>query len=285
MRRDLLLAACVLVVLTATAPFLGQMFVRQSLYPAPPVPVPAEAPDTLETLRLETANGDTIVGWLRALDDGPVVLFLHGNGENLATLHRADVFGDFARRGASVLAIDYPGYGRSTGTPSQRSLVASGQAGLAAIRSRFPDRRCFVVGWSLGAAVAVQTALPVEDELDGLALLSPWHDLPDLASRYFPRLLVRLLLRDRYDSGSAADRITLETLVVHGSEDPIIPIDHARRLAARLPENHRYLALPGAGHNDLLARGETWLALETLLDAGRGSETPGHGRDTTRPAG
>ncbi|MEO1369700.1 MAG: alpha/beta fold hydrolase, partial [Acidobacteriota bacterium] len=176
------------------APFLGvfamDLFVRQMLYPAPPWPVPATPPAPLEALTLESSAGDRISAWLRARPGGDAaVLFLHGNGENLATLHASGLFDELDRIGASTLAIDYPGYGRSTGKPGEASLTAAGIAGFKALQSRFPGQRHFIVGWSLGAATAAQTAVPMEGELAGLVLLSPWHDLPSLASRFFPGLL------------------------------------------------------------------------------------------------
>lgn len=263
----------VLLLFAAAAPalvfFAMDLLVRQMLYPAPAVPVPAQAPEPLEELRLATSEGDTVVAWLRERADGPAVLFLHGNGENLATLHWSGLFDQFHRLGASVLAIDYPGYGRSTGKPSEASLTAAGLAGFSALAERFPDRDLHIVGWSLGAATAVQTAVPVQDQLAGLAVLSPWHDLPSLAKRFFPGLLVNLALKDGYLSGDAAASLQRGALVIHGTEDGLIPAEQGHQLFKRMPEGSRFVELPGVGHNDLMAQEKTWIELAAWLGLSR----------------
>ncbi|MEM6797745.1 MAG: hypothetical protein AAF725_27500, partial [Acidobacteriota bacterium] len=120
-RRRAALVLWLLLLLFLT-PLAMDLLVRQMLYPAPPFRVPP-APAPLEEEILTSSEGDRIVAWTSALPEGPAVLFLHGNGENLETLRLSGVFESFAALGASAMAIDYPGYGRSTGRPSERSLV------------------------------------------------------------------------------------------------------------------------------------------------------------------
>lgn len=246
--------------------FVMEMLVNQMLYPAPAVPVPSPVPAPLEELSLRTSEGDRVVGWVLEHETGPAVLFLHGNGENLETLRWSGLFEQLHGLGAAVLAIDYPGYGRSEGKPSERSLVAAGVAGFEAMAERWPERRLAIVGWSLGSAVAIQTAVAQQDQLASLTLLSPWHDLPSVASRIFPAFLVRAALSDRYLSGDAASKLSLPALVVHGEDDQLIPAGEGRRLADRLPEGSRYVGLPGVGHNDLMGQPEVWRLLAEQLD-------------------
>jgi hypothetical protein len=133
LRRLTLLTAAVLAVPLLAMPLLDA-FARSSLYPAPPVRVPAPPPPLAE-VRLDTERGDEVIGWAGgagAAAGRPVVLFFHGNGENLATLGMAGLFDEMAALGVPHLAIDYPGYGRSTGRTGRRSPPA----GRSAPRSR-----------------------------------------------------------------------------------------------------------------------------------------------------
>jgi pimeloyl-ACP methyl ester carboxylesterase len=240
---------------------------RSVLYPAPAVSVPSPPPEPLEEIELES-EGNLLVGWWRPAREsgGPVVLMLHGNGENLETLRYSGLFDRFAELGAAVLALDYPGYGLSAGRPSEESLVAAATAALRELDSRAGSRRRRVVaGWSLGAAVAAQLAAAESGSVDSLALMSPWTALPELAATHFPAWLTGLLLEDRYDTLAVAGRIRCSTLVVHGAEDRIIPASHGRRVHAALAGRKEWVEVPGAGHNDLLARSETWRALGELL--------------------
>jgi len=253
------MSAAVLALPLLAMPLLDA-FARRNLYPAPPVRVPA-APQPLTEVRLDTDRSDAVVGWAGGAEapaGAPVVLFFHGNGENLATMEMAGLFDQMAALGVAHLSIDYPGYGRSTGRPSEEALSAAADAALDWARREHPERPVAAAGWSLGAAVAVSLAARRPDEVAGLIALSPWASLHELARRFFPGPLVRLALTDRYDTEAAAPGVEVPALVVHGARDQIIPSPHGRRVASALagPVEHR--ELPDAGHNDLLAHPEVW---------------------------
>jgi pimeloyl-ACP methyl ester carboxylesterase len=245
-----------------------------AVYPAPQVAVPPPAPPRLE-LAVPVPGGDAVVGWLEEAPtpSAPAILFLHGNGQNLATLAKGRALARMQGLPAHVLTIDYPGYGRSAGKPSEAALVAAARAALAALHARHPDSPLFLVGWSLGAAVAVQVARgetaagPGGTPLAGLALLSPWTSLLDAADHRFPRWLARLFICDCYDSAAAAGDVKLPTLVVHGARDDLVPAEQGRHLAAALPGLRSLVIVDGAEHNDLLAFPQTWAALAAFVAA------------------
>ena len=243
------------------------------LYPAPPYRVPSPPPPPFEEATWNLADGSRVVGWASgaaAKPGSPAVIFLHGNGENLETMRLGGLYGELDRLGIAWLAVDYPGYGGSGGSPSEASLVEAALGGFEELGRRFPGRPRVICGWSLGAAVATQLAARRAAGTAGLILLSPWTDLPSLAGEHFPGWLISLLLRERYDSLALAGSLPGPALVIHGREDRIIPVEHGRRLAAALP-GRRYLEVPDAGHNDLLGRPAVWLAMAEYL-RGRGSE-------------
>lgn len=242
------------------------LLARKMLYPAPAYRVPSPPPAPLAEVRLELDSGTEVLGWASAspAPDAPAAVFFHGNGENLGTMRAAGLFDDLEGLGIHFLAVDYPGYGRSGGTPSEASLVAAGEAALAWLAERHPESPKALVGWSLGAAVAVQVARR-HGGVDRLALMSAWDDLPTLAAEHFPRWLVGLALADRYDSVAAAPEIRVPTLLIHGVRDRIIPLAHGERLRAALPRAEELVRVPDAGHNDLLARPVVWRELARFL--------------------
>jgi pimeloyl-ACP methyl ester carboxylesterase len=233
-------------------------------YPAPPVPVPPP-PAPLREIALPFDGGTAIAWWREAPPPAPLLVLFHGNGENLETMRQAGVFADFAGLDVAFLAVEYPGYGRSTGPAAEETILAAGEAAHAWAAARRRGRPLVACGWSLGAAVAIQVAARHPDSVDGLIALSPWSSLTELAREYFPAVLVGLLLRERYDSLAAAERVRCPALVVHGRADTIIPCAHGARVAARLGARARHLELPQAGHNDLLAQRETWEELRRFL--------------------
>ncbi|MCP3960191.1 MAG: alpha/beta hydrolase [bacterium] len=265
--RKLLSIALTFLIVIAVAALMLDPLIRQMLYPAPPIPVPSPPPPPLEEVTLELPAGERVTAWAAAYSDpaSPAVVFFHGNGENLETMRLSGLFEQMAALGVHVLAVDYPGYGSSSGEPSEASLTAAGQAGFEWLGRRHPDSRKFVLGWSLGAAVATRIAADNAESVDGLVLLSAWSDLPSLAAIHYPSWLVGLGLKDKYDSVAAARGVRAPILMAHGAIDQIIPIGQGRQLADALGEKCRFVEVPGAGHNDLLARQVVWRELATFL--------------------
>ncbi|MEM9557385.1 MAG: alpha/beta hydrolase [Acidobacteriota bacterium] len=278
MIRHVVRATCaglLAVVLVVGLNAMLHLVARPMLYPASPMPVPTPPPSPFEEVRLASDHGE-IVAWSAPgrRDDAPAVLLFHGNGENLETMRfsgQLDLWRGFTSR---LVAVDYPGYGRSGGSPSEPALVDTGVLACEELATRLEGEPSapplVIVGWSLGAAVAVQVAARC-DATDGLVLASPWHDLLSLAGEHFPSFLARAALRDRYDSAAAARRlpVDLPTLVLHGTADRIIPIDHGRRLRTVLDDHlgdrlHWHEVTP-AGHNDLFTRDDTWRAIRDFL--------------------
>lgn len=259
------------------AAFLGGL-----LYPAPGLLVPSPPPAPLEEVRLELATGDEAVAWLSlppAVEDdagaqAPVALFFHGNGENLETMRRARMFEELRDLGVIALAVDYPGYGRSSGKPDERGVLATGPAMLEWAEERYPGRPVVLCGWSLGAAVAIRTAAEAGERVDGLVALSPWTSLDDTVRSHAPRWIAGWLFDEEYDSLAAVRSIRLPALVIHGEEDRVIPVEQGERIAEALEQagaEVRWVRLPSTGHNDLMARPRVWSELDRFVRAVEGS--------------
>ncbi|HET9767582.1 MAG TPA: alpha/beta hydrolase [Thermoanaerobaculia bacterium] len=267
-RRGVVKALVVAAVLVVGGLWMMDSVVRSMLYPAPPGRPPSPPPSPLVEVQLE-AGGRAVSAWYLppAADatTAPVVLWLHGNGENLETMRQGGLFADLSTSSVGVLAIDYPGYGRSAGTPSETANLAAAEAAWQWMLQHRDGRPLVIAGWSLGAGVAAQLAAAHRDEVAGVMLLSAWDRLDAVARLHFPGWMVGALLSDRYDSIAAAPRIGGPTLVVHGDRDTIIPVELGRHLFAALPDPKQWAEVPGAGHNDLLSRPEAWQAIQAFL--------------------
>ena len=279
LQAHVLVAAGVGLLLLLGSGWLMEAFVRQSLYPAPPFRVPSPPPAPLVEVALRAEGRAVSAWWLPPPRlDAPAVLMLHGNGENLETMRQSGLFEELRALGLGVLAIDYPGYGRSEGRPGEEANLAAAEAAWEWLLASHRTGPRVAMGWSLGAAVAAQLAAGRHREsVDGLVLLSPWDTLASVASLHFPRWLVGLALAERYDTLAAAPRVGCPSLVVHGEVDSIIPAELGRRGADALPEPTRWLAVAGAGHNDLLARPEPWRAIAQLASGLRPPAAPAAG--------
>lgn len=221
-----------------------------------------------EDVFLRTSDGVRIHAfYLPAAGSTRALLFLHGNAGNAS--HRLPNAAELAALGASVLLLDYRGYGRSDGSPSEKGVYADARAGLAHLVTArgFEERRIVVFGRSLGGAVAVDLAR--DRDLAGLVLESTFSSMADVAGSIFGGLPVGALVRGRFDSAAKIDRVRCPLLFFHGDRDTVIPIELGRRLFEAAPEPKAFETLAGAGHNDtVLIGGRPYLErIRRFLDA------------------
>jgi fermentation-respiration switch protein FrsA (DUF1100 family) len=216
-----------------------------------------------ERLWLEPPGG-RVEAWLlpavgRAEPRRPLVLFAHGNGELID--HWLDELEPLRFLGVSVLLVEYPGYGRSAGSPSQASITEAMTLAYDLATSRPDVDATRIVGWGRSLGGGAVCALSRERRLAALVLESTFTSVGSLARRFgVPRFLVR----DPFDNASAVGAFEGPVLVVHGERDEIIAPGHARALhaAARRSELH----LAPCGHNDCP---RPWEALQRFLAAHR----------------
>ncbi|MCW4462212.1 alpha/beta hydrolase [Sphingomonas sp. BT-65] len=226
---------------------LGGLFLAQRamIYPAPASSEPG-VPDGMRPVMLETEDGLSLrAAYKPGAGRLPVIVFFHGNGDSLAGADRATERLDAA--GYGRLLVEYRGYGANPGSPSEAGLYRDGRAALAWLAAQGVGReRIVLIGNSLGSGVAVQLAS--EEKVAALVLVSGFTSLTDAASQHYPWAPVGLLLRDRYDNRTKLKQVSAPVLVLHGTDDTLIPIRHGEQLAAASP-NGALVRVRGAGHD------------------------------------
>jgi uncharacterized protein len=197
---------------------------------------------------LTPADGERIILWhVPAKPDCRVVLYFHGNGDSLAWL--VGHFREITADGTGLVAVSYRGYAGSSGSPSEAGLLNDAAAAYDFVRARYAPGRIVPWGFSLGSGVAV--ALAADHPVGGLILEAPYTSIADVAAAAFPYLPVRHLVRDSFHSDQRIARVTAPLLIMHGAEDPTIPIALGKRLFALANEPKQFVAFPQGGHNDL----------------------------------
>lgn len=198
-------------------------------------------------VRLETEDGETLHGWwLPRERPRATLLFFHGNAGNIS--HRLESLKLFHDLGLAVLIIDYRGYGRSTGKPTEPGLYRDAEAAwrwLTATEGVQPGD-ILLFGRSLGAAVAAHLATRVEAA--GLIVESAFTSVPDVAAELYGWLPVRLLARLQFNTADYIAHTDLPVLVIHSVDDEIIPYHHGRRLHEIAGARGTLLDIRG-GHN------------------------------------
>ncbi len=195
------------------------------------------------------ADGTKIHGWyVPHAKPWAVVLFCHGNAGNIT--HRAGVIRELNDRvGASVLALDYRGYGKSEGKPDEPGVLADARAARTwlAQKAGVAENRIVLMGESLGGAVAVDLAA---DGARALILEDTFSSAPDVAAFHYPWAPVRLLMRTRFDSAAKIRSYHGPLYQSHGDRDSIVPLQLAKRLFDAANEPKHFLLVTGADHND-----------------------------------
>ena len=204
---------------------------------------------------IRTSDGESIVAWHTAAAEGmPTILFFHGNGGEVAD--RSERLDFYRRNGFGTLFVSYRGYGRSSGSISEKGLILDALAAHDWLVSRgVPGEQIAVVGESLGTGVAVQLA--AQRRTGAVALEAPYTSAADVAAAIYWWLPVRLLMKDPFHSRDHIANIAAPVLVQHGDADTIIPVAHGRGLHALAREPRELTIYAGAGH-DVIHRPEVW---------------------------
>lgn len=195
------------------------------------------------------------------------LLWFHGNAENIGYgLSQLKVL---ARLGANVMALDYRGYGKSEGSPNEAGIYRDAEAAYRdLVESRhFQPRNIFIYGHSLGGAVAIDLAS--RRECGGLIVESSFSRGREMARRMLLIPFFEYLPKSRFDSLTKIAKVRAPVLVLHGTQDPMIPFSMGQRLYQAAPEPKSFLPVEGAGHDDLyVVGGEAYLErLRTFINA------------------
>jgi uncharacterized protein len=200
------------------------------------------------------ANGDRLHAFWAPADDkaAPVMLYLHGARWNLTgSVTRID---RWRKLGFSVLAIDYRGFGKSTAaTPTEQLAYEDADAAWSYLAKAEPARPRYIVGHSLGGAIAAELATRHADA-SGLVLEATFTSIRDMVEHTAWRVLpVGLILTQEFDTLSKVPRIHLPLLVVHGTGDTVVPYEMGERLYAAAGGPKRFIRVEGGSHHNLSA--------------------------------
>lgn len=198
---------------------------------------------------LTAQDGTKLEAWYHpAKENYPTIIHFHGNAGNLS--HRADFFSLVRDAGFGIIGVDYRGYGKSEGSPSEEGFYQDGRATMEYVTKTLsiPENKLIIYGESIGTGVAVQMA--TEHKIAALILQSPFTTMAAPAILQYPFLPVNLLLKDRYDSLSKIANIYVPTLFLHGEKDTLVPINLGKELFAKANEPKQPIYYPEIGHND-----------------------------------
>lgn|SRR5215813_559400 len=219
------------------------IFPRSTRYVAPP---PSLA---LNQQRLEfgEVDGTKLYAWIvPSLPSDPEnnwVLIFHGNGDNVSG--GANFYDDWRAMGFNIMAPEYPGYLDSPGTPGEAIIEREARLAYQYLRTvrQVPTRNIVLFGGSLGAAFAIDLATQVE--AGALVEHGGFTSIPAVGRVQFPFLPIDLLARTRLESEKKIGAVKMPVLLLHSTEDRVVPFSQAERLYLLAPSPKRLVRLRG----------------------------------------
>lgn len=243
------------VLLTGYLALVGTLYFDQRKFLYQPDPSfsapPADGPP-IQVVHLKAADGTRLIAWyLPPKGDNPIILHLNGNAQGL--VFQKWRWKRFADAGVGFFAVGYRGYSGSEGKPTEQGLIQDSNAAYDWVAARYPASRIVIHGYSLGSGLAVRLA--AQRPARALILEAPYTSTVDVAAARLPWAPVRLLMKDRFQSTDWIGKVHMLLLIVHGTDDSVIPFRFGQRLYAMANQPKQFVAMRGSDHNTLVRDG------------------------------
>ena len=212
------------------------------------------------------SGGKRLILWVgEARADKPAVLYFHGNAGNLAA--RAGRFRHFLDRGYGVVALAYRGSSGSEGSPDETKLAYDAGRLLERIGDYAGDAPVVIWGESLGTGVALAAVERAGVQPAAMVLEAPYTSVKAVALAADPRLkpLVEKMAND-WNSLARIGALRAPLLVIHGTEDEVIPYEMGRQVFAAAPLQIKEFVTVTGGHHSDLWRSDTLPRLWRFID-------------------
>jgi pimeloyl-ACP methyl ester carboxylesterase len=186
--------------------------------------------------------------WVKQANSKGILLYLHGNRGSIArALYQTRYL---QGHGYDIFIPDYRGFGKTEGRPSSdQQMFEDIEAVYSFLRDHYREDQIAVVGYSLGTAMA--TYLGKKFSPQHLFLIAPFSSMVDLKNHYlpyFPNFILRFPFRNDLHVREGRAPIT----VLHGTEDPLIPFDLAKKIKEINPDLVDLIPLQGQSHRGII---------------------------------
>ena len=205
--------------------------------------------DTFEEIWLKTEDSLNInaLYFQTKKPKNGAILYLHGNSGNLQRW--AKHYSDFTERGYDFLAIDYRGYGKSEGKPSEKGLYKDATAAYNWLKNRYPEDSIIIYGRSLGTGVACELTTRVNAQK--LILETPFNSIHGAINHSAPMLWLPFAPRSLFPNEQYLAKVKEPVYIIQGTQDRVVPYASAAKLKHLLKDDDAFFVIEGGQHRNL----------------------------------
>ena len=225
--------------------------------------------DPVKEISIPIGNEEFLHGWLiqKDMENLPTLFYFGGNAEEVSLNME-----DFVQKlSVNVVMVNYRGFGKSDGSPDEVSLKSDTLAIYDAMAKRYKITPDNAVAWGRSIGSSMACFLAVERGLGQLVLTCPFDSIASVAAHYYPKWLVKMVLKDTHQTIDFSFRITSATLVLASKTDEVIPSKNTMRLYESLTCPKELVYINGAGHNTISEFDEYYAAVNRFLISWSGS--------------
>lgn len=192
----------------------------------------------------------------------PVVLYFCGNGESASKAilrFSENSLWNAVVRGCDVVCFDYPGYGKNSGVPREKSMKAMAVEAIKYTEALPSNSGTIVMGYSIGTGMAVYAASEAETVPSGLILIAPYNSGYDLYNNEFNIFHgpAKLLASFKMPVYKYAGKVKCQTLIIASESDEVVPIQSSKKLFGEFTSSKTdFMTVEGETHNDLPTSGK-----------------------------
>ncbi len=210
-----------------------------------------------EDVYIRTVDGVEVNGWFIDSGSSVTVLFLHGNGGNISD--RLALIEIFTKIGLSTFIIDYRGYGKSGGKPTEVGTYRDAEAAWNYLvgEKKISPSEIILYGRSLGGPVAANIASSFNPR--ALILDSTFTSIKNIGSELYPYLPVKKFFKYDYNTISFLKEVSCPVLVIHSGGDSYIPIKHGQKIYNAIKSAKEFAVIRGNHNNGFLLSADTYL--------------------------
>jgi len=216
-----------------------------------------------EEVNINTGDKNVLNALLFTADSSKgLVFYLHGNAGSL------DSWGEVAKRYTDlhydVFILDYPGYGKSTGSiQSKKQLFEDIQTAYNDIKKRYREDQIVILGYSIGTGPAAYLASRNHPKL--LILQAPYYSLTDMMRHSYP-ILPTFLLKYKFQTNEYLRDCKMPVVIFHGLQDEVIYYGSSLKLQQEMKPVDTLITLNDQGHNGITDNQDYIAAIRTILN-------------------